>query len=107
MNNEVILEDYQDQKGRRPFKVWLESLKDYKGLGIILTRLNRIRQGNFGDCKYIGHGVYELRIPFGPGYRVYFAKPEENKVLLLLGGEKGTQKRDVEKARRYLTDYRE
>jgi len=67
--------------------------------------LNRVRLGNFGDAKSVGQGVWELRIPRGPGYRVYFARVENAIVLLLCGGEKATQRRDIDKARTYWQDY--
>jgi putative addiction module killer protein len=57
-----------------PFSEWLASLKDARAVGIVRARLNRIRLGNFGDCKSVGSGVSELRIDFGPGYRVYYGK---------------------------------
>ena len=63
------------RKGRsKPFSDWLASLRDVRAVGIVRARLNRIRLGNFGDCKPVGGGVEELRIDFGPGYRVYFGR---------------------------------
>lgn len=72
-------------------------------------RINRLRMGNFGDCKPI-KGItrlYELRIHFGPGYRLYFGKAKDKLVIILCGGDKGSQARDIEKAKEYWLYYRE
>ncbi len=69
-------------------------------------RLDRLEQGNFGDCKAVGDGVLELRMDFGPGYRVYFAEDGPDVVLLLLGGDKSTQDKDIETAKTYWREYR-
>ncbi len=70
-------------------------------------RLNRIRLGNFGDCKSVGSGVSELRVPYGPGYRVYFGRKGNKVVILLYGGHKKTQSRDIALAQEYWEDYRQ
>ena len=74
---------------------------------IVTTRLIRIRRGNFGDCKPIKgrKGIYEIRIDFGPGYRIYYGIKGKKIPLLLCGGDKGTQKKDVEKAKIFWDDY--
>ena len=69
-----------------PFTEWLEDMKDKTVRAKVWARLARIRAGNFGDCRSVGSGVWELKIDFGPGYRVYYGQIEKNKVLLLLGG---------------------
>jgi len=74
-------------------------------VGIVRARLNRIRLGNFGDCKSVGGGVGELRIDFGPGYRVYYGRDGALVVVLLCGGTKGTQARDVLRAKGYWRKY--
>lgn len=77
------------------FLVWLASLKDVVGRGRIFDRLLRIADGNFGDSKSVGDGVEEIRMHFGPGYRIYFRRRGTMIVLLLVGGHKDSQKRDI------------
>ncbi|MFM8314993.1 MAG: type II toxin-antitoxin system RelE/ParE family toxin [Deltaproteobacteria bacterium] len=97
---------YETKDGKAPFSDWLTKLKDVSARGVIRTRLNRVRLGNLGDCKSIGDGVSELRIDFGPGYRVYFAIEGKNLVILLVGGSKASQRKDIERAKDYWKDYR-
>jgi len=73
----------------------------------IATRINRLAAGNFGDCKSLREGLYELRVDWGPGYRVYYAMIGKACVLLLCGGDKRKQAADIERAQAYLRDYRE
>lgn len=96
---------YQTSSGACSFEDWLDALRDARGRARIQERLDRIEQGNFGDCKSVGGGVRELRIDIGPDYRVYFAEDGPVIVLLLLGGEKSTQSKDIEIAKNYWTDY--
>ena len=91
--------------GRFRFSDWLQSLRDARAVGIVRARLNRIRLGNFGDCKSIGGGVEELRIDFGPGYRLYFGREGSLVVILLYGGDKKSQPKDILTARRYWREY--
>lgn len=79
----------------------MQSLRDRQTKARILTRIDRLRLGNFGDCESVGGGVYELRIHFGPGFRVYYSLQGEQIVLLLCGGDKSTQARDIESAQAY------
>ena len=69
----IEISEYLTPDGKAPFSEWLKSLRDRQARARILTRLNRVRLGNFGDCKTLGDGVFELRMTFGPGYRVYLA----------------------------------
>lgn len=85
---------------------WLDGFKDATTRARIAARLTRLTAGNFGDCKPVGGGVLELKISFGPGYRVYFAKVGKSRVLLLCGGDKRTQSDDIRIARDYLRDYK-
>ena len=71
-----------------------------------MTRLNRIVSGNFGDTRSVGDGVWELRLHFGSGYRVYYSRVGDDVVLLLCGGDKSAQKRDIKTAKRYLTEFK-
>jgi putative addiction module killer protein len=94
------------RRGRStPFSKWLASLKDRQAAGIVRARLNRIRLGNFGDCKSVGGGVTELRIDFGPGYRIYYGREGASVVILLCGGSKRSQTRDIVTAQAYWKEY--
>ena len=97
---EVIIYTTQDKS--RPFVDWLESCKDKNARRIIRQRIIQLRKGNFGYYKSLKEGLFEMKIDSGPGYRVYFAKVDKETVLLLWGGTKRTQNRDIEKARDYL-----
>jgi putative addiction module killer protein len=97
---------YSAPDGRRPFETWIEDLKDYDAQARILVRLGRVRLGSLGDWKPVGEGVGELRIPTGPGYRVYFGQDGPAIVILLCGGSKATQQKDIANAKTYWRDYR-
>lgn len=97
---------YVTREGKVPFSEWLRSLKDGRARAIIRARLIRIRLGNLGDCRSVGNGVFELRIDFGPGFRVYFGQEGNRTVILLWGGDKGSQEKDILKAKRHWSDYR-
>ncbi len=86
------------------FSQWFDKLKDEKGKASIFRRIRRLRFGNFGDCKGVGNGIFELRIFVGPGYRVYFSLFEDEIILLIIGGDKSSQKRDIKKANEILKD---
>ena len=98
---------YADQDGYEPFTEWLHGLRDTKGRQRIQTRLRRLEQGLYGDCQAVGEGVSELRLFFGPGYRVYFAEAPDHIVILLCGGDKSTQSKDIEQAKAYWKEYRD
>jgi putative addiction module killer protein len=89
---------YLTQDGKDPFQDWFERLRDTKAKIQILRHVNRIELGNLGDHKFCREGVWELRINHGPGYRVYYAQSGEYIVLLLCGGDKSSQSRDIERA---------
>ena len=100
------IEEYIAPDGSTPFSGWLKRLRDARARARILVRLGRVKMGNLGDNKTVGEGVTELRIPYGPGYRVYFGQDGEQLVLLLCGGDKSSQSKDIAKAKKYWADYR-
>jgi putative addiction module killer protein len=100
------LQLYVTADGKRPFQEWLDSLKDYEAQGRVLARLERVRLGLTGDSRSVGAGVSELRIDVGPGYRVYFGQEGRSIAILLCGGSKATQRKNITEARAFLKDYR-
>jgi putative addiction module killer protein len=97
------LRNYVDANDDEPFQDWLDGL-DSRMRNIIQARLIRVRNGNFGDCHGVGEGVSEFRIDVGPGYRVYFGQ-DGDQIILLTGGTKKTQAKDIDKAKDYWRDY--
>ncbi len=89
------------------FRGWLKKLKDPVGKVAVLRRIGRAQKGNFGDHKSVGEGVFEMRIPTGPGYRVYYMQTGEVVYLLLVGGDKSSQQDDIEKAQQMAAEIRE
>ena len=92
------IEKLELEGGDVPFDEWFDSLRDGKMQAAVDSRLARMRAGNFGDCKSVGSGVFELRIVLGPGLRVYYGLHGQQVVILLGGGDKGTQARDIRRA---------
>lgn len=86
------------------FAEWLSALRDVKGRAVIGGRLARMAGGNFGDSKSVGERVSELRIDFGPGYRVYYTRQGETVVIVLAGGDKDTQARDIKAAQQMVKE---
>lgn len=101
------LEFYRTQNGRVPFIEWFESLRDARVQGRIEARLMSLESGNLGDYKSVGGGVYELRIHVGKGFRIYFGVVDNTIILLLCGGDKSSQQRDIERAKAYWRDFKE
>ena len=101
------LKIYQTREGKAPFEVWLNKLKDKIGLAHINNRIRRLSLGQYGDCKRVGSGVFELRIHYGPGYRVYFAEKGSSIIILLQAGDKSSQKRDIQQAIAFWQDFKE
>ena len=97
--------NYETEDGKCPFEEWLLGLRDVAARAIIRKRLNRVRLGNLGNTRSLGSGVSELKIDFGPGYRVYYGEDGPKIVVLLVGGDKGSQERDIEKAKSFWEDY--
>lgn len=97
---------YQTESGKDVVGEWLAGLKDAQARARITARISRLEVGNFGDCRSVGESVWELRIDWGPGYRVYYAIVGSEIVLLLCGGDKRRQAADIRKATDFLKDYR-
>jgi putative addiction module killer protein len=98
---------FQLTETKVPLQEWLDSLKDKTTKARILERLKRLSSGNFGDCKRLDAHLSELRFKFGSGYRIYYSEIDNLLVLLLCGGDKSTQKQDIETAKTYLKFYQE
>lgn len=104
----IEIRPYVTRAARSVFSEWFAALADKHARARIADRLDRLEEGNFGDCKPLSGGLYELRIDWGPGYRVYYAMIGRTCVLLLCGGgDKRKQSSDIQRAREYLKDYRE
>ena len=101
------LRRYLTASGRDVFGEWLAGLRDTRTKAKIVARLDRLSAGNFGDCKALRSGLFELRINWGPGYRVCYALVDRVCVLLLCGGGNRKQSSDIKRALEYLKDYRE
>jgi putative addiction module killer protein len=102
----VEVRQYRTVEGRTPIAEWLDGLRDLGGRGRIVAHLDRLSVGLKGDWRSVGNGVYELRIDAGPGYRVYYAQDGNAVILLLCGGDKRTQVRDIGRAYAYWEDYK-
>ena len=100
------IQSYSQPDGRVPFDECLASLRDFKGKAKSAKRLERVSNGNLGDCRSVGEGVSELKIDFGPGDRVYFGQVGAIIVILLCGGDKSTQDQDIRTAKKYWQEYR-
>jgi putative addiction module killer protein len=98
---------YVTASGVAPFVEWIEALRDRQAQARIAKRIDRLERGLLGDVEFCGEGVWELRIDWGPGYRVYYARSGERIILLLLGGDKRRQDADIEKAKEYWHDYQQ
>ncbi|RKU11637.1 addiction module killer protein [Candidatus Poribacteria bacterium] len=98
---------YRTPNGRVPFSEWYATIQDRSTRHRIQNRLDRLEDGNFGDCRSLGDGVFELRFHFGPGYRIYFGEVDNTIVLLLCAGDKSSQARDIRRAKDYWLQYKE
>lgn len=96
--------EYVTGTGKNPFRAWFKKL-DKLIRTLIQQRLLRVKLGHLGNYRALAGGVYELKIKIGPGYRIYFGIEAQKVILLLLGGDKGSQARDIFKAREYWADY--
>lgn len=103
----IEVRKYLKENGIAPFDEWISRLRDRQAKARILARIRRLGCGAEGDWKFVGEGVRELRIPEGPGYRIYYAWDGSSLVILLCGGDKSTQRQDIETAKQYWRDYHE
>jgi putative addiction module killer protein len=103
----VEIRHYVSRSGKDVFDQWLTRLADTRTQAKIAVRINRLVAGNFGDCKSLRQGLFELRIDWGPGYRIYYAMLGTSCVLLLCGGDKRKQSSDIHRALEYLKDYKD
>jgi putative addiction module killer protein len=106
MNDVVEVRHYINKAGKDVFDEWLSDLTDPRAQAKIAVRINRLAAGNFGDCKSLGRGLYEFRIDWGPGYRIYYAMIGQRCLLFLCGGDKRKQAADNERAAAYFDDYK-
>jgi len=97
---------YLTESNRDPYQEWLDGLKDIRARVAIQRRIDRLVSDNFGDHKFCRDGVWELRIDTGPGYRIYYAQTNQMIVLLLCGGDKRSQKSDIDRAVKYWNNYK-
>lgn len=103
----LTVENYTKADGTEPITEWLENLRDVMAETRLAARFRRLALGNPGDYKSVGDGVYELRVDYGPGYRVYFAFSDTRIVILLCGGTKKTQQADIATARQYWKEFQQ
>jgi len=102
----VLVKTYVTEEGKCPFESWYEALKDKKIRAKIDIAITNLRLGNYGDSEPVGNGVHERRIHFGPGYRRYFANDGKTLIILLCGGAKKNQNKDIKVAKKYWEDYK-
>jgi len=102
----IEIEIFGNSNGKEPFTEWFNNLRDTIARIKIRQRLDRMTKGNFGDVESIGEGVSEAKIDYGPGYRIYFAHLGKKKILILYGGDKSTQKKDIKKSHEYYKEFK-
>ena len=102
-----VLQFYRTPNGKEPFAEWYDTFRDLNLQSRIDKRLDQMANGNWGDYRSVGAGVFELRFHFGPGYRIYFGEVDNTIVLLLCGGTKSSQTRDIARAKEYWAQYKE
>jgi putative addiction module killer protein len=100
----LTVRQYVTNDGKRPFALWLSTL-DTAVRGRVQARVLRFASGNLGDHKTLLNGLWEARLPFGPGYRIYFGRDGAESLVLLLGGSKASQREDIWRARQFWGDY--
>lgn len=105
MQKDIII--YKTESGKEPLTEWITSIKDNTTRARIRTRLARILAGNLGEHKYLSEGISEFKLDFGSGYRIYYSELNNIILLLLCGGDKKTQNKDIKKAIEYLNNHKE
>src|SRR5687768_14665785 len=100
----LTVREYLDERGRSAFRQWLDEL-DQATRARVQARVLRFELGNLGDHKQVGHGVWEARLAFGPGYRLCFGMRGQELILLLLGGDKSSQRKDIKRAQEFWATY--
>ena len=104
----LAVDAYRTSSGKEPFTEWLASIRDKTTRGRIEKRMDRVEDGNMGDYRRLGTNLYELRLDFGPGYRIYFSiyftESDSRTILILCAGDKSSQTRDIERAKEYSLD---
>ena len=103
----IEIVNFKDASGRSPIEEWLSSLRDKITKARITSRLRQLEFGNMGDAKAVGEGVIELRIHAGPGYRIYLGRYGENWIILLCGGDKSSQEKDIARAKAYWAEWKQ
>jgi len=102
----IVIKEYIEESGHCPYAAWFEDLNP-QAAAKVSTALLRMEYGNLSNVKGVGAGVFEYRIDFGPGYRLYFGKDGEKIIILLFGGDKKRQQKDIQKAQDYWQDYKQ
>ena len=102
----ITINEYTDVKGHSPYAHWLAKLRDKRAKARIIIQVDKLALGLFGDTEPVGDGLSELRIHYGPGYRVYYAKEGRQVYLLLCAGDKSTQAKDIKMAKTYWKDHK-
>ncbi len=100
------INEYTDEQGKSPYAEWLASLRDVRARAKIIMQVDRMELGLFGDSEPVGKGLSELKIHYGPGYRVYYGKEAQHVYLLLCGGDKSTQFKDIKRAKTCWQEHR-
>lgn len=97
---------YEQDQGQRPFERWLDSLRDKQAQTRVARRIRQVQNGTLGDWKPAGEGVLELRVDVGAGYRIYCGRHGETLVILLCGGDKSSQDKDIKRAKDFWADWK-
>jgi putative addiction module killer protein len=106
MGDKIFEIEEFETNGRSPFGIWFDGLDSVRAAKIVIA-LTRLKAGQHSNVESVGSGVAEYKIDFGPGYRIYFGIDGDKLIILLCGGAKKTQRKDIEKAKKYWQDYRE